>query len=204
MRLSPTHTVRAASAAALLMAFGPADLAGQPSTSPRSETGRSRNAPAQQTSNKMGAPGQESVTRYPTVRANTSATVRPPAADTRPAQPRLSGGGSADQLRSTMVSSSRRIDEAIRAGRLDAAVREAEAVEKHSGNLSTRKSDYPVSCKFLVPSLHQSYTEGVRLIREGHRGEDHNKMRLGLERIDNANRNPAWDAIEKATRPDNR
>ena len=200
MRLSPTHTVRAASAAALLMAFGPADLAGQPSTSPRSETGRSRNAPVQQAGKTTVAPGQEGVTPNPAVRTNTSATVRPPA--TRPAQPRLSGGGSADQLRSTMVSSSRRIDEAIRAGRLDAAVREAEAVEKHSGNLSTRKSDYPVSCKFLVPSLHQSYTEGVRLIREGHRGEDHNKMRLGLERIDNANRNPAWDAIEKATRPD--
>ena len=100
-----------------------------------------------------------------------------------------------------MVSTSRRIDEAIRQGRLDTAVREAETVGQHSSHLSTRNTAYPVSCKFLVPALHQSYTEVVRLIREGHQGEDHNKMRLGLERIDNANRSPAWDTIEKATRP---
>ena len=165
MRPSPIHTVWATSAAALLMAFGPVALSAQPSGPSKHDTGRSRSASPQQSGGEAGQ-RQVAAPRGEVARGTTT-PVLPATASVSPRPSQSGNQNSPGQLRSTMVSTSRRIDEAIRQGRLDTAVREAETVGQHSSHLSTRNTAYPVSCKFLVPALHQSYTEGVRLIQIG-------------------------------------
>lgn len=77
-------------------------------------------------------------------------------------------------------------------------LRQAGYILRAADDLSSTNMEHPVACKFIVPSLCQSYVEAVRLLQEGARAKDRAKMRLGLEKLDNANRSETWAIINQA------
>ncbi len=90
------------------------------------------------------------------------------------------------------------ISKDIDAGRTEEVSRQASSIMQAASDLSPRNMEYPVACKFIVPTLCHTYTEAVRLIQEGARNKDRAKMRLGLEKLEQANNSGAWKTIEQA------
>ena len=86
----------------------------------------------------------------------------------------------------------------IDAARTGEVLRQAGYILKAADDLSSRNMEHPVSCKFIVPSLCQSYSEAVRLLQEGARTKDRAKMRLGLEKLERANNCETWHVIQQA------
>ncbi|PKO18139.1 hypothetical protein CVU37_07410 [candidate division BRC1 bacterium HGW-BRC1-1] len=92
----------------------------------------------------------------------------------------------------------RNIARDIDSGRTSEVLSQANSILRAADDLAPRNMEYPVSCKFIVPSLCQSYTEAVRLLQDGARSKDRAKMRLGLEKLEQANRSNSWRVIQDA------
>ena len=92
----------------------------------------------------------------------------------------------------------RNIARDIDSARTSEVLSQANSILRATDDLAPRNMEYPVSCKFIVPSLCQSYTEAVRLLQEGARSNDRAKMRLGLEKLEQANRSNSWRVIQDA------
>ena len=92
----------------------------------------------------------------------------------------------------------RNITKDVDASRTAEVSRQAGFIQQAANNLSPRNMEYPVTCKFIVPSLCHSYTEAVRLLQEGARISDSAKMRLGLEKLEQANKSGSWQTIQQA------
>ncbi len=92
-------------------------------------------------------------------------------------------------------SSSERIRQAMEKRQYDVVDRELKSVRGHSQSLHQRTGNLPMGSRYMVPSISQMYQEGADLIEEGRKSDDEAKMSLGLERLEQANRQCWWDKL---------
>lgn len=61
-------------------------------------------------------------------------------------------------------------------------------IRQESATLRARLKGLPLEQRLRVPSISLIYDEGTRLVEEGMASGEESKVRLGMERIDEANR----------------
>lgn len=97
-------------------------------------------------------------------------------------------GQSPSDLHRQFKSSSESLKKAMSSGEKDRISEQLYGIRHEAQTLRGRLRTLPLEQRLHVPSISIMYDEGTRLVEEGMRTNQQSKIRMGLEKIEDANR----------------